>query len=83
MSAIDHPVFVGSATEGDMTEARAFLPRHTAAVELQRAEQQVQFYLARAKEAELIGRPKLTIELLRAAESWQQIADGLRGEITE
>jgi ribosomal protein S3 len=81
MSAIPHTFT--DVTDAQISELEGLLETRRGRVELERAEAQVRFYVASAKEAELIGRPALQVELLRAAENWQSIADGLREEIVQ
>lgn len=76
------PVFV-EPSDADIAILDGILTRRLGQVDIDRAEVRVRFYVSRAKEAEEIGRAKLAVEFLRAAETWQGIVDGIRMDMDE
>jgi hypothetical protein len=82
MSPNAQPVFA-DVTDADIADLETVLTPRRGQPDLDRAEERVRFYVSRAKEAEEIGRAKLQIEFLRAAEAWQGVADGISMDMEE
>jgi hypothetical protein len=70
-------------SEQDVVDLSRAFPRRRSQPDLERAENNVRIHLAAATEAERLGLSSLQIESLRLAESWQQVADEIREEITQ
>jgi hypothetical protein len=72
---------IDDSIDRDIADLEVLLEKRNLRIRIEKAEEKVKFYLARAKEAEDLKRTDLQKSFLYAAENWGLVVAGLQDEL--